>query len=420
MSNSKKKKIIYRIDDFKEIQEIIMDKSQSLWDYMHKHKDSEYILYYKMLSHSDLPNFAKMKNKDSLDKNLLYYLSTDEMQNIEQRENKKFEVAKQSNISLSKRFWKDLNMSDPRDSVKDDSISKDINDYAKVYLVNDTIQYFTSQYTLKIFKKLDKKFAPKKFNADTMDCKLDLNGVFTPLMLHQAVHGIGITEDIEFTKLRHNLFKNDLLYFLIEKTASHKKLFIFPFKNPLFFTILGEGNLKWQTYQQQKIIQENHLVIKNSTSFQEEKIQRQYQNKWRELLALEMMNYTTIERSIFCPLTYIEVDFDDVGTLFRASHIKGYSECEDYEKYDINNGLLLVANADALFDKYLITIDENKQIKFSFLLKNNHKLKAQLNLNNGIFKEILNDSRMSYLKHHRMIFEQKEKERKEKSKTPNS
>ncbi len=418
MDNSKQKKNIYRVENFEEIQEIIIDKSQSLYDYMDKYKDSEYILYYKMLSHSDLPNFAKMKNNESLDKNLLYYLNTKEMQEIEQRENRKFEVAKQSNIGISIRFWKDLDMPNPRDSVKERKATRKnhlkINDYAKVFLVNDVLENFHFEDTLKIFEKLHKNFNPKQFNANTMSYQIFNDQNFTPIELHQAVHGIGMTQDAEFDKLRHNLFKNDLLYFLIEKAQTQKNLFIMPFRNPLFFSLLGVTNSKWQIYQEQKLKRENNLAIKSSTPFQEEKMQRQHQNKWREALAFEMMNYTTIDRSVFCPLTYIEADFDDMKTLFRASHIKGYSDCDEEEKYDIDNGLLLVANADALFDKHFITIDENKQLKFSYLLENNHKLKSQLNLNNGIFKDILNDRRMQYLAYHRKIFEQKEQERKTK------
>ncbi len=417
MGNSRQEKSIYRVEKFEEIQEIIIDKSQSLYDYMDKHKSSEYILYYKMLSHSDLPNFAKMKNDESLDKNLLYYLNTKEMQEIEQRENRKFEVAKQSNIGMSIRFWKDLDMPYPRDSVKErKAIGKNhlkINDYAKVFLVNDVLENFHFEDTLKIFEKLHKNFNPKQFNANTMSYQIFNDQNFTPIELHQAVHGIGMTQDVEFNKLRHNLFKNDLLYFLIEKAQTQKNLFIMPFRNPLFFSLLGVTNSKWQIYQEQKLKRDS-LTIKSSTPFQEEKIQRQHQNKWREALAFEMMNYTTIDRSVFCPLTYIEADFDDMKTLFRASHIKGYSDCDEEEKYDIDNGLLLVANADALFDKHFITIDENKQLKFSYLLENNHKLKSQLNLNNGIFKDILNDRRMQYLAYHRKIFEQKEQERKTK------
>ncbi|AFI06707.1 HNH endonuclease signature motif containing protein [Helicobacter cetorum] len=414
MPHSKKKAKIYRVDNFKDIQEIMMDKSPSLLDYMHKYKNSEYVLYYKMLSHSDLPTFAKAVSKNHLDKNLLYYLSTEQMQSIEKKEERNFEVAKQSNISLSKRFWKDLNMADPRVSIKDSSISKNINDYAKVYLVNNTLKDFNYKLTLEIFKKLNKIFDSKKFNANTMEIKILNHQAFTPLELHQAVHGIGTSKDREFVKLRHNMFRNDLLYFLIEKTNSDKNLFIMPFRNPLFFSLLGITNSSYQAYMDKRLKIENNQAVKNATFFEKESMQRQHQNKWRKNLALEMMNYATTDRAVVCPLTWIEADFDDIGTLFKASHIKGYSECKENEKYDINNGLLLVANADALFDKHLITIDENKQLKFSYLLNNNHQLKSKLHLNNDILKEILNENRMAYLKHHRAVFEKEEQKRKTK------
>lgn len=41
-----------------------------------------------------------------------------------------------------------------------------------------------------------------------------------------------------------------------------------------------------------------------------------------------------------------------------ASHIKEFSECQDEERYDISNGLLLCANHDKLFDKHLISFDK--------------------------------------------------------------
>ena len=82
------------------------------------------------------------------------------------------------------------------------------------------------------------------------------------------------------------------------------------------------------------------------------------------------------------------------------------------EKYDINNGLLLSANADALFDKHLITISENKELVFSYLLDGDDRLKNQLLLLQPIFKPILNEKRMQYLAYHRQVFERKEQERK--------
>lgn len=135
---------------------------------------------------------------------------------------------------------------------------------------------------------------------------------------------------------------------------------------------------------------------------------RRLQSKWKDMLAAEMMNYTSNENEIFCPLTYITADYNNLKTLYRASHIKGFTNCDSDEAYDINNGLLLCANADALFDKHLITIDENKNIVFSFVLEHDEKLKQVLRLNNEIFKAILNDKRMLYLKYHKKEFEKKE------------
>jgi hypothetical protein len=49
----------------------------------------------------------------------------------------------------------------------------------------------------------------------------------------------------------------------------------------------------------------------------------------------------------------------------RASHIKPWSVCNDFERLDPNNGLPLVATLDALFDSQLITFNPNGQIKLS-------------------------------------------------------
>ena len=82
-----------------------------------------------------------------------------------------------------------------------------------------------------------------------------------------------------------------------------------------------------------------------------------------------------------------------------ASHIKGFSDpnTTNEEKYDVNNGLLICANADALFDKHLITINENKEIEFSFLLDDDIRLKTQLLLMQPIFKPILNEKECNIL-----------------------
>lgn len=49
-----------------------------------------------------------------------------------------------------------------------------------------------------------------------------------------------------------------------------------------------------------------------------------------------------------------------VPAVLRASHAKPWSECaSDAERLDVFNGFLLSANLDALFDRFLISFDDN-------------------------------------------------------------
>ena len=61
-----------------------------------------------------------------------------------------------------------------------------------------------------------------------------------------------------------------------------------------------------------------------------------------------------------CPLTGL-----DVRSLLIASHIKPWSKCNNEERLDPFNGLMLAPNIDRLFDKGLITFDTNGTIKIS-------------------------------------------------------
>ena len=252
-----------------------------------------------------------------------------------------------------------------------------------------------------------------------MDVKLD-NGLFTKIPLHVAVHGLGMEQDSEFHKLRHHMFKGDTFILLFELNPSKNNMFILLEKNPVFFSLLGLSNKSYEEYQRKlrnRLIaqitnKQNAVDIDNI----DDEITRQQQSAWRKMLANEMMGYTQVTNQVFCPFTYITANFEELGSLFIASHIKGFSDpnTKNEEKYDINNGLLLCANADALFDKHLITINENKELVFSYLLDGDIRLKQQLLLLQPIFKPILNEKRMEYLSYHRQVFERLEIIRKTK------
>lgn len=89
----------------------------------------------------------------------------------------------------------------------------------------------------------------------------------------------------------------------------------------------------------------------------------------------------------------------DIPSLLIASHCKPWSKSDNVERLDVNNGLLLCTNHDAVFDKGLISFDRNGQIIISFKVEaKNHQL---LNLNQGI-KINVTSNQQGYLEWHRI------------------
>ncbi|WJE53608.1 HNH endonuclease [Bacillus cereus] len=80
-----------------------------------------------------------------------------------------------------------------------------------------------------------------------------------------------------------------------------------------------------------------------------------------------------------------------------ASHIKPWSESTNEERLDVNNGLLLCPNHDALFDKHLISFDERGKIVISETL--NETVRVFMNLNDGM-QVSLTAKQLSYMKDH--------------------
>lgn len=400
------------LDNKEKIEDFIDRFSSDMAKYI-RSSNNNFVLFYKYLTHSDLATFGKATKPNMHENNFLYYIQKKDMLEIEEKTKKPFQTAHQSCIGLKKEFYGKIGLPDPRDV--DPYL---INEYMNVYLVNDTLKYFNSHYTQLIFKELNKqipKTKQKSWNFKNLDIHLSNNN-FTPINLHVAVHGLGMEEDVEFHKLRHFMFKGDTFLLLCELASNKKNLFVLLEKNPIFFSILGVTNEAYEKYQRQtrqRLIQ-TVLGKENAASVTNETVTRQQQSAWRQMLAKEMMGYTQENSQVFCPFTYITANFEDLGALFVASHIKGFSDpnTSDEEKYDINNGLLLCANADRLFDQHLISVNENKELIFSFLLDGDIVLKSKLLLLQPIFQPILNEKRMKYLEYHRNIFKELEAQRK--------
>lgn len=98
----------------------------------------------------------------------------------------------------------------------------------------------------------------------------------------------------------------------------------------------------------------------------------------------------------------------DVSTtaVLRASHIKEWSESSREERIDANNGLLLCANHDALFDRHLISFEPTTgDICISSSIDDEQK--AALNLSDS-FNLSMSDRMKSYMQIHHKKYLDKE------------
>lgn len=87
------------------------------------------------------------------------------------------------------------------------------------------------------------------------------------------------------------------------------------------------------------------------------------------------------------------------SAVLRASHIKPWRDASDEERLDPNNGLLLAAHMDALFDSGLITFEAKGQIRLSSLLTEETKQKLNITITMRL-RRVTKDHE-TYLVHHR-------------------
>jgi hypothetical protein len=271
-------------DDEVTIENFVAYRSESMYKYIMDNKgDKRFSMWYKTLTHSDLTTRGKRTNSsDGFERNLLYYLSVADMNKLqEQFPEKKFECAKQSNIGMPEEFYKDLGI--PRIQRRKGKQQTQhthikVNDYMPVYLVNDSLKYFTMEYSEKIMNKLNKEF-PKRWKSWSIG--LEKDKPFTEIELHEAVHGMGVEADRVFHALRLTMFLNDTIIFVIEHSGCKRKLFIMLEKNPIFNSIMNINDRKWTDDERLRRYQER-ILIKEGLSI--EPPEHLYENDWDDTL----------------------------------------------------------------------------------------------------------------------------------------
>ncbi|MGN0628256.1 MAG: HNH endonuclease [Oscillospiraceae bacterium] len=98
--------------------------------------------------------------------------------------------------------------------------------------------------------------------------------------------------------------------------------------------------------------------------------------------------------------------------LLIGSHIKPSASCNVLEKADSNNGLLLCAIHDKLFDRYLITFNFlSGKMVVSKALSEEDREKLSLSEDFSLSEDLLTPERKEYLKEHNLSFYDKESKR---------
>jgi hypothetical protein len=108
-----------------------------------------------------------------------------------------------------------------------------------------------------------------------------------------------------------------------------------------------------------------------------------------------------------CPLTGI-----DIRPILIASHIVPWSEANDEERLDVDNGILLSPLLDSLFDKHLISFDDNGDLLISAKLSSANVEALRLHDCSGI---TIDAGMLKYVRRHQEKFRELEKKGSSKS-----
>ena len=84
--------------------------------------------------------------------------------------------------------------------------------------------------------------------------------------------------------------------------------------------------------------------------------------------------------------------------LFENFHIKPWCDCNNEQRLDLYNGLLLLPNYDKLFDKGYISFDSKGHLISSRLL--DKEVKGILGIKDGLSLRKLDDKHVEYLRYH--------------------
>lgn len=422
MKESYKRPRLY--DDFDAVKEELEINNLSELS-KNMNQESEYLLIEKMISFADIPTSRKIKyltedktkanafSKEQIEKrnkgNINFYATFDEMNKWElMNKGTFFCQTKQASIYMPSVFYEFIDIPNPTTRKKRNdnwtnfykSINKDFklnSSLINCFICNSSVEkYFNNELTQKAYNKLGRDKISESLTL--------MDGDFTETDIHITPHGLGKCNDGVFASLRLNVFAKDKLIVVVEKKINKEINVYFAFyRNPKFFVLNDIYN---KDYVLSRYSEETHNKDEQET--------RKGQAKWRDELAEFSLGLSTDDEGfVECPFTGVKVQYPAESAFLRASHIKAYSKCKDAkgeikieEAYDLDNGFLVIADVDALFDKYLISVDPitHRIVKANALSKDVIK---HLNLKQEVDDKFIGPNKDKYLQLHYQEFKKR-------------
>lgn len=190
-------------------------------------------------------------------------------------------------------------------------------------------------------------------------------------------------------EVRHRYYYDSL-----KKTESNRKTY----KNSKQYSNLKSALKKYKyfiTAKENNLVDDIEAIRKDRTISETQK----------ELLTFARIGQGKYRKDLIELWGKCSVSECNMTDLLIASHIKPWSESSNEEKLDRYNGLLLLPNYDKLFDKHLISFDDDGKIIISSQIKEEEYKVLGISANDKLFK-ILPENK-PYLKIHREIFYKK-------------
>ena len=127
-----KEYVSFIVEDRDQISEFIGQISSEMQQHVTEATKSTFVMFYKYLTHSDLATFGKATKVNSHDDNLLYYLKTENMREIEEKTN--------LGLGAPSNNFKDFDDDDFDDDIDEEVDYEDIKDEAPKGGIEDLLK----------------------------------------------------------------------------------------------------------------------------------------------------------------------------------------------------------------------------------------------------------------------------------------